>query len=118
MRTSPHVPFAYLLFARAQRIESGLIVFWHILDVFLTFNLSCVFVQAVRFHEFRPLISLPKMIVCNPLRNSLLLVGAQRIESVLIIFWYPLDVFLTFNLSCVFVQVVRLHEFRPLISLP
>jgi len=43
-----------------QRIESGLIIFWHILDVFLTFNLSCVFVQAVRFHEFRPLISLPK----------------------------------------------------------
>jgi len=49
-----------VLFARAQRIESGLIVFWHILDVFLTFNLSCVFVQRVRFHEFWPLISLPK----------------------------------------------------------
>ena len=49
-----------VLFARAQRIESGLIIFWHVLDVFLTCKLSCVFVQAVRFHEFRPLISLPK----------------------------------------------------------
>jgi len=58
------------------------------------------------------------MIVCNPLRNILLLVGAQRIESGLIIFWHILDVFLTFNLSCVFVQEVRFHEFRPLISLP
>ena len=47
-------------FVGAQRIESGLIVCGHILDVFLTFNLSCVFVQPVRFYEFRPLISLPK----------------------------------------------------------
>ena len=44
----------------AQRIESGLINFWHVLDVVLTFNLSCVFVQVVRSREFRPLISLPK----------------------------------------------------------
>jgi len=58
------------------------------------------------------------MIVCNPLRNSLLLVGAQRIESGLIVCGHILDVFLTFNLSCVFVQPVRFYEFRPLISLP
>ena len=44
----------------AQRIESGLIISCHILDVVLTFELSCVFVQAVRCHEFRPLISLSK----------------------------------------------------------
>jgi len=49
-----------LFFAGAQRIESGLIIFWHILDVCLTFDLSGVFVQVVRFYEFRPLISLPK----------------------------------------------------------
>jgi len=58
------------------------------------------------------------MIACNPLRNSLLLVGAQRIENGLIIFWHIFDVFLTLILSCVFAQAVRFHEFRPLISLP
>ena len=57
---SLHVFVVQFLFVGAQRIESGLIFFWHILDVFLTFNLSCVFVQPVGFHEFRPLISLPK----------------------------------------------------------
>ena len=49
-----------VLFAHAQRIESVLILLCHVLDIVLTFNLSCVFVQMVRFHEFRPLISLPK----------------------------------------------------------
>ena len=78
-----------LLFVGVQRIESGLIVFWHILDVCLTFNLSCVFVQRVRFHQFRPLISLPKHDRCNPLRNSLVLVGAQRIEMRVLIYSQP-----------------------------
>jgi len=62
--SSSHYPFhgfdVQLCFVGAQCIESFLIVFWHILDVFLTFNPSCVFVQVVRLHEFRPLISLPK----------------------------------------------------------
>jgi len=47
-------------FARAQRIESGLIILCYILDAALTFNLSCVFAQDVRFQDFRPSISLPK----------------------------------------------------------
>ena len=59
-RYSFHAFDVQLCFVGAQRVESGLIVFWHILDVFLTFNLSFVFVQLVRFREFRPLISLPK----------------------------------------------------------
>ena len=59
-RYSLHAFDLQLFLVGAQRIESGLIIFWHILDVFLTFNLSCVFVQLVRFHEFRPLMSLPK----------------------------------------------------------
>jgi len=61
------------------------------------------------------------MIVCNPLRNILLLVGAQRIESGLIILCHILDAALTFNLSClscVSVQVVRFQDFRLSMSLP
>ena len=57
--SSPVVNFLCASYG-AQLIESGLIVFWHILDVLLTFNLSCVFVQVVRFRECLPLISLPK----------------------------------------------------------
>ena len=54
----------------AQRIESCLIILFHILDAALTFNLSCVScvsVQGVRFQEdFRPSFRCLKIIVCNP----------------------------------------------------
>ena len=49
-----------LCFVGAQRIESGLIILCHIFDAALTFNLSCVSVEAVRFQDFRPSILLPK----------------------------------------------------------
>ena len=47
-------------FVGAQRIESVLSILCHILGTVLTFNLSCVCVQVVRFQDFRPSISLPK----------------------------------------------------------
>jgi len=59
-RYSFHVFDAQLFSVVPQRIESGLIVFCHILHEYLTFTLSCVFVQVVRFQDLRPLISLPK----------------------------------------------------------
>ena len=52
-----------VLFARAQRKESGLIILSRILDAAQTFNLSCascVSVQVVRFQDFCPSMSLPK----------------------------------------------------------